>query len=431
MQTPAKFLTFLSKLSNVTEHKPGLCWSASCPAHPHDNKPSLSVNIGQSGNLVLSCHSAAYGCTAPAIMKAVGMTMSDLFLADKPGFERSKVAKRPLPDIVYPYHYEDGTLAYETCRYNNPKDFAQRRPNPKWRPGAGEPRYVWNLDGVRMVLYRLPYLLEGMREKPNNWVALVEGEKCSDTLETLGIMATTHALGSDHWRTEYAEPLTGRKVAIFYDCDPYYPRQRKRPGPAWAVQAARDLLAVGCQVRICKPPGCEIDTKDDVADYVLRNKHKTANEIRGELFDVISRTTDYFPGWELKTGFASLQWSHRERLKADAPEDMNEAFELVRRRLGAALDGVRLDTLPSDLANVAAWCQWLAETLNSKMSAVNIQLGETPAPVVSSTQSSEPTPEGTASEEDAAQTENAAQALCLPANTEAAQVGFDGEPEPI
>ncbi len=427
----SKFLNFLSKLNGVIERKPGLCWAACCPAHPHDSKPSLSVNIGETGNLVISCHSS-YGCSAQEITKAVGMTMGDLFASDKPGFERGRVAKRPLPDMIYPYHYEDGSLAYETCRYDNPKDFNQRRPNPKWRPNSGEPRYVWNLDGVRMVLYRLPKLLAGMAEHPDKWVALVEGEKCSDTLEALGIMATTHALGADHWRAEYAESLAGRRVAIFYDCDPYYPKQRKRPGPTWAIQAARDLVKVGCQVRICKPPGCEPDTKDDVADFVHRNKHRNPDSVKRELFDVIAKTADYFPGWETKTGFASMQHAHRERLKADVPDDMNEALELVRRRLGAALDGVRLDTLTSDLANVAAWCQWLAELLNPRMKAVNIELGETPAPVVQSTQSSEPKPEDTPDAKDAAQAENADEAGCVQAQTaEAVQVGTDGEPEPI
>jgi hypothetical protein len=428
---PAKFQTFLDRLKGVREHKPGLSWSACCPAHA-DERPSLSVNIGESGNLVITCHSPSHGCTPAAIMKSVGLTMGQLFLTDKPGFERKGYTRRPKPDNVYQYQYEDGRLAYETCRYNNPKDFSQRRPNPKWRPGGDAPRYLWNLEGVRFVLYRLPKLLAELDAKPDRWVTLVEGEKCSDTLEALGILATTHALGADHWRREYATdgPLKGKRVAIFYDLDPYNEKSKKRPGPAWAVQAARDLYAAGCQVRICFPPGGTPGTKYDVADYVLANLNKGANVLKRELFDVISRTADYFPGWENMTAYESLQWSHRQRLAQSGPGDMNAVMLTTHRRLVAAMDGVSLDSLPSDMAELAAWCQWLTELLSPRLKVVNIILTDEKPP-----QNSEPAePEGTSDEpQEAASEENPAQALCIPAQIKADPIprGEDGEPEAI
>ena len=426
MDIPEKFARFLEKLENVTEHKKGLCWSASCPAHPHDNKPSLSINIGRTGNLVVTCHSANYGCTASAIVKSVGLSMGDLFLSDKPGFERGAVKTRPRPDVVYQYQYEDGSAAYETCRYNNPKDFAQRRPNPLWKPNSKEPRYLWNLEGVRLVVYRLPRLIAEFAKQPERWVALVEGEKCADSMEALGILSTTHPLGSDHWQPEYAEQLAGRRVAIFYDLDPYYPKKRKRPGQAWAVQAARDLVAAGCKVRICKPPGLADNSKGDVADFIVANLSRGADRLKRELFEVIQSTADYFPGWETMSGYQSLQHAHRDFLRKDAPADMRDAIELVQRRLSAALDGVKLDSLPSDLALVAAWCQWLAETVKPSLRAENIRLGEEP------TQISEPTsPEGETGEaKQTAREENPAQALCVPANLPEAGRGEEGGEEP-
>lgn len=427
---PAKFQNFLAKLSNLKEHKPGKCWSASCPAHAHDEHPSLSINIGETGNLVVSCHSS-HGCTAQQIVKALDMQMSDLFRYDKEGFKGGRPQAghgRPLPSIVYPYHRADGSLAYETCRYE-PKDFAQRRPNPDFRPGGREPRYIWNLIGVELVLYRLPFLLDEMKRSPDRWIVLVEGEKCSDALEALGIVATTHALGSDHWLPQYAEPLRGRNVAIFYDLDPYYPKQRKRPGPAWAIQAARDLVKVGCRVRVCRPPECADDSKDDVADFIARNKHRTPDAIKKKLFDVIQSTRDYYPGWEKATGFQSIQHTYRDRLALDGPADMNDAFEAVKRRLDAAVNGVALGSLVDDLGECAAWCQWLAERLSPKLAVGNIEL-DAPA-VVESIPAKSSEPETTANEESkTAHPENAAQALCVPAQTAQTEAEFV-EPEII
>lgn len=424
--TPAKFQNFLSRLKRVTEHKPGKCWSASCPAHPHDEHPSLSVNIGETGNLVVSCHST-HGCTAAQIVKALGMSMADLFAKDKPGFSEGKrTYSRPLPSVVYPYHYADGRLAYECCRYE-PKDFAQRRPNPKYTPGGSEPRYIWNLLDIELVLYRLPWLLDEMKRHPDRWVTLVEGEKCSDALEALGIVATTHALGSDNWLPQYAQTLAGRNVAIFYDLDPYYPKKRKRPGQAWAIEAARDLHAAGCRVRVCRPPECAEDSKDDVADYIARNSHKRPGDIKRALYDVIQSTRDYYPGWERDTGFAAIQHRFRDRLALDGPADMNDAFDAVKRRLDAAVNGVRLDSLADDLGECAAWCQWLAERLSPKLTRPNIVLD--PSPVVESTQSSEPKGEPD-EESEAAREKNASEALCLPAQTAQSEAEFV-EPEII
>lgn len=423
-EVPHKFQAFLSRLKGVQERKPGLSWAACCPAH-EDGKPSLSISIGVKGNLVISCHSP-HGCSTAEIVKAVGLTMSDLFASDKPGFERVAYKRRPKPDVVYPYQYEDGTLAYETLRFNNPKDFSQRRPNPKWTPGGTEPRYLWSLEGVRLVLYRLPQLRAALAETPDRWIALTEGEKCAESLESLGIVATTHPLGSDHWRSEYAEPLRGRRVAIFYDLDPWQPRTRKRPGQAWAVQAARDLHAVGCQVRIVRPPQCEEDSKDDVADYIVREiKAGTpAEKIKRELFNAIQNATDYFPGWERLTGYEALQAAHRRELAKPGEMDMIDAMAHVQRRLKAAVEGVRLDSLPGDLAEAAAWCQWLAELVSPKLARVNIELGEPATKVVESTpaQISEPGESPHATQE-TAHPENANEAVGVQGQAE--------EPEPI
>jgi hypothetical protein len=79
----------LAKLQGVTRTSSG--WSARCPAHD-DEKPSLSVSVGDDGHTLVYCHA---GCKTDAILKAVDMTFKDL------GPERREVA-------AYPYHDERG-----------------------------------------------------------------------------------------------------------------------------------------------------------------------------------------------------------------------------------------------------------------------------------------------------------------------------------
>ena len=49
-------------------------WKASCPAHD-DRVPSLSINEGDDGRVLLKCHA---GCNTDAVVKAMGLTMADL-----------------------------------------------------------------------------------------------------------------------------------------------------------------------------------------------------------------------------------------------------------------------------------------------------------------------------------------------------------------
>lgn len=59
-----------------------------CPAH-EDNKPSLSVDVGRNGNVLLNCFG---GCSALDVLQAVGLKMEDLF--DNPPRENMTPAER-------------------------------------------------------------------------------------------------------------------------------------------------------------------------------------------------------------------------------------------------------------------------------------------------------------------------------------------------
>jgi len=183
-------------------------WEAHCPAH-EDRRESLSVSEGTDGRVLLHCHA---GCTVDQIVAALGLSLKDLFPC-KGNRERTIVK-------AYPYRDEHGTLLAEAVRFS-PKGFAQRKPD-------GNGGWVWNLNGTRRVLYRLPEIMD------RRTVFLVEGEKDADRLWSLGLPATTDPQGAGKWQPEYNQSLGDKHVVIIPDND--------EPGEQHAEHVAQCLL---------------------------------------------------------------------------------------------------------------------------------------------------------------------------------------------
>src|SRR5262249_9539702 len=153
------------------------------------------------------------------IVAALGLTMSDLFPSSNGHAARGK------GQIVKAYDYQDerGELVSQAVRFE-PKGFAQRRPR---RPDddvaalrAGRVKFddewVWSIQDVQPVVYRLPELLAA---DPSVAIFVVEGEKDADALAALGFVATTNAMGAGKWKAEYNESLRGRDVVVIPDND--------------------------------------------------------------------------------------------------------------------------------------------------------------------------------------------------------------------
>jgi hypothetical protein len=156
-----------------------------CPCH-NDHIPSLSVSLnGDNTKILLDCKA---GCDKDSILKALGISESGLFLDNQ--YQGEVVA-------TYPYHDANGQLLFEVVRYN-PKGFKVRRPD---RNGG----WVWNLQGVRRVLYRLPDIIIAIGR--GDTIYVTEGEKDSDSLRALGLIATTNPFGAGKWLAEYSEML--------------------------------------------------------------------------------------------------------------------------------------------------------------------------------------------------------------------------------
>jgi Toprim domain len=210
--------------------------SALCPAH-QDRQPSLSVTYRQ-GRVLLHCHA---GCETDAILSALGRSAADLF-DDKP-------AKRNGRREVAAYDYVDESrrLLFQAVRYE-PKQFKQRRPD-------GNGGWIWNLDGTRRVLYRLPQVLDAIRV--DQTVFVVEGEKDVHAAERAGAVATTCPMGAGSWRSEYGDMLKGADVIIVAD------RDNDGAGRKHADDVAADLAGKAASVMVMEPVAGK-----DLADHL-------------------------------------------------------------------------------------------------------------------------------------------------------------------
>lgn len=228
-------------IENVLTHfekvkpKTGGGWLALCPAHA-DRSPSLSIDRGDDGRVLLKCMA---GCDTEAVLKAAGLTWSDIF----------PDGQRPQPQIVATYDYRDadGVLLFQVVR-KQPKAFTQRRPS-----GAGG--WIWNLEGVERVLYRLPELLA---TDPRQTVFIAEGEKSADAVAGLGLTATTNPQGAGRWRASYNHWLQDRPVVILPDNDD--------EGHKHAQEVAQALDGVASRVAILELPN--LPPKGDVCDWL-------------------------------------------------------------------------------------------------------------------------------------------------------------------
>lgn len=227
----------LNKLSKVKPLQRGE-FQACCPAHK-DVKPSLSIKE-EGDKILLNCHA---GCKPEDIVKAIGLEMADLFI---------KLDELPIPKITpkivatYDYEDENHKKIYQVVRYE-PKEFRQRHRN-------GNDEWVWNMEGVRRVLYRLPEIMTCFDEP----IYHVEGEKDADNLMGWGKVATTSPGGANAWKPEYANAYAGKKVVVIPDKD--------TAGYSYAKDVIRSTMPLAREVKVIILP----DSYKDISDWLDR-----------------------------------------------------------------------------------------------------------------------------------------------------------------
>lgn len=227
---------FQTLISKTEAQKKGDNWQGKCPTH-EDRTASLSFSCNADGKILLNCFA---GCSTEKIVSSLGFSMADLF--------QKKPEQKPKRKIAAVYDYKDaeGNLLFQSVRYD-PKSFSQRQPD-------GNGGWVYNLKGIKRVLYRLPELLAADSARS---VFVVEGEKDADWLWLRGLVATTSPMGAGKWLTNYNAALEGREVIILPDND--------APGFEHAEQVALSLQGTAGTVKVIKLPG--LPDKGDVSDW--------------------------------------------------------------------------------------------------------------------------------------------------------------------
>ena len=209
--------------------KSGKAWSARCPAHP-DGTPSLSISEGTDGRALLKCHA---GCTSEAVVKALSLTMADLF-ESRTQERRSGRARRggggastPSDNITTPQHpaardegltveqYAKGkglspafirTLGVSDMFYLGAPavripyriaDGSESSSVRVRRSMAGDPKFAW-IKGSKAHPYGLDRLSAA---RAGGETTIVEGESDAQTLWSHGI-AALGIPGADSWKEE-------------------------------------------------------------------------------------------------------------------------------------------------------------------------------------------------------------------------------------
>ncbi len=229
----------LDKLDKVKRLSSGE-YIARCPGHD-DNKPSLTLK--QEGDKIL-LHCQA-GCSTEQVLNSIGLTINDLFIKSDKG--TGIATAEPPPKIIAEYDYKDenGKVLYQVVRYL-PKSFRQRHRN-------GNNEWVWNMDGIRRVLYHL----DELKAVTNETVYYAEGEKDADNLWNWGQIATTSPGGANSWHDEYADYLIGKRVVLIPHKD--------GAGFSYARQIANSLTGKAKELKVIILPG---DRVKDATDWL-------------------------------------------------------------------------------------------------------------------------------------------------------------------
>lgn len=194
-------------------------WMAPCPMHD-DHNPSLAINEEKR---TYYCH----GCGWKGKL-----------------YDNNK--ERKYGEIIATYDYvdENSQLLFQSVRCE-PKSFYLRRPddNGGW---------IWNLQGVRLVPYRLPDIIKA------EIVFIPEGEKDADNLRKLGLTATTNPMGAGKWREEYNQYFKDKEIVILPDND--------ESGKSHALQVANSLEVTARSVKTVNLPS--LAEGGDVSDWL-------------------------------------------------------------------------------------------------------------------------------------------------------------------
>jgi hypothetical protein len=269
-------LEVLSRLDNVKGGHGK--WQACCPAH-EDRTPSLSISVGEDGQVLLYCHA---GCKPENVVAAMGLEMRDLW-PDRdqsarvmPGTTSYKANEKAgsgaksnnhngktshgaiIKRTPYRYIGEDDNIYIKerTDFEDGDKDFA-------WFSEEGYKAHRKGLNGYPLANMLLHHHLDVEGSPLDEPVIFAEGEKATDALAERGFLAVCAAGGAsqkDFGRS--LEALRGRVVYLWPDHDDQ--------GRAFMNHVADALKDVAAEIRELYLWHSDIQDHDDAFEYLAR-----------------------------------------------------------------------------------------------------------------------------------------------------------------
>lgn len=255
----------LEYLGTVSEHRQGNKWN--CPICGSGTRsggtPALEYYPETN---TFSCFSCGAGGSLIDLYKAMHKTDTKgaiKELADKYGIQEPEKPKKPRKRLddqtrAHDYHNADGSLFARKVVYK----FDDGSKSAAWfifNPSTG--KFDFNSQGLRgqhaplYDLHRIP--------GSSGAVYIVEGEKDVQTLQGMGLTATTAPNGaSAKWQTHYNDVLEGRDIVIVTDNDD--------PGRKYGQTVAKGVQAIANSVKVVPSTAIYADTppKGDISDIV-------------------------------------------------------------------------------------------------------------------------------------------------------------------
>jgi hypothetical protein len=301
-------------------------------------KGALSVNV-ETG--LWNCHEVECRRSGTLFQFVMAQDRVDFptALRTVAGLNGHAVTATHAPRIAATYDYPDeaGELLFQVVRFE-PKGFKQRRPN-----GAGG--WLWDIKGVRRVLYRLPDVLE--TAKNGGTIYAVEGEKDADAVngsdpDSAGrFIATCNPGGAGKWRAEYAECLRGASRVVIV-------AHKDEPGRRHALDVRASLGGIVADVRIVEGKSgkdaadhLEAHTLDELVPYSdapgAASEGLPADAIV-PMSQVAAKMPSYAAGSVVRDVGLHLWWSRPGNLKTYLAILL--VLEMTQRKAGELLFGV-------------------------------------------------------------------------------------------
>ncbi len=296
-------------------------WVALCPAHD-DHHPSLNVGTGVDGRVVTFCRS--HQCTYADVMGALGLDPRAGFVdGDRQPAWTDRAARR------YEYRAPDRSPLGWNER--------QRGTSPKFLP-----RKLDGTTGATDQLKATLYNGNALRDRPDDTVALVEGENdCDALLLYTGVLAVTNPFGAAAFHAVHARHLAGRRVHVILDRDAAGRRRLD-------VLRAAGLWEHATVVTVSEPPPPHKDVADLLTSGGLLGDLITVDPGPADLTDepipaepATATPIDTAPTDPLAAAIAA---------EADRLRVRDAAARLVRRETAADVDTPTLVRLDAFLA---------------------------------------------------------------------------------